>query len=141
MALMPPVSATSSAGRPSASSLPASAACSRRATAVEPVKSTPRTRASATSAAPTVSPAPGRNCSAAPGTPARCSRRTACAATSGVCAAGLASTVQPAASAAATCPQKMASGKFHGLMQTTGPTARGCRVPGATVSSRRACAA
>ena len=56
------------------------------------------------------------------GTPAACSARTAAAATSGVCSAGLASTVLPAASAAATWPVKIASGKFHGLMQTTGPS-------------------
>ena len=48
--------------------------------------------------------------------------RTASAATSGVCSAGLASTGLPAASAAATWPVKIASGKFHGLMQTTGPS-------------------
>ena len=47
--------------------------------------------------------------------------RTACAATSGVCSAGFATTALPAASAAATCPAKMASGKFHGLMQTNTP--------------------
>ena len=35
----------------------------------------------------------------------------------GVCSAGLASTVLPAASAAATWPVKIASGKFHGEMQ------------------------
>ena len=37
--------------------------------------------------------------------------------------AGFASTVLPVASAAATCPMKIASGKFHGLMQTQGPRA------------------
>jgi len=40
----------------------------------------------------------------------------------GVVSAGLANTGLPAASAAATCPTKIASGKFHGLMQTTGPS-------------------
>src|SRR5438270_3410794 len=40
-----------------------------------------------------------------------------CAATSGVCSAGLAITELPLASAAATCPRKIARGKFHGLMQ------------------------
>ena len=42
---------------------------------------------------------------------------------SGVSSAGLASTGLPATKAAATWPVKMASGKFHGLMQTTGPSA------------------
>ena len=39
----------------------------------------------------------------------------------GVCSAGLAMTALPAASAAATCPVKMASGKFHGEMQAKTP--------------------
>ncbi len=56
------------------------------------------------------------------GTPASCSRRPAWAAISGVSSAGLASTALPAASAAATWPVKIASGKFHGLMHTTGPS-------------------
>ena len=38
-----------------------------------------------------------------------------------VCAAGLASTQLPATSAAATWPRKIASGKFHGLMQAKMP--------------------
>ena len=92
-----------------------------RATSVEPVKITPAMRGSATSGAPTVSPRPGRNCSAATGTPARCKSRTASCAISGVCSAGFASTGLPAASAAATSPTKIASGKFHGEIATTGP--------------------
>ena len=40
---------------------------------------------------------------------------------SGVCSAGLATTALPAASAADTWPVKMASGKFHGLMQAKTP--------------------
>ena len=42
----------------------------------------------------------------------------------GVCSAGLASTALPAARAAAIWPVKIASGKFHGLMQVQMP--RGC---------------
>jgi RHH-type proline utilization regulon transcriptional repressor/proline dehydrogenase/delta 1-pyrroline-5-carboxylate dehydrogenase len=74
----------------------------RRATSVEPVNITARVRASATSAAPTVSPSPGSSCTAPAGTPASRRMRTACAAISGVCSAGFASTVLPAARAAAT---------------------------------------
>ena len=96
-----------------------------RATSVEPVKITPRTRGSATSAAPTSSPVPGNSCSTAGGMPAAWKIRTARAAISGVCSAGLASTGLPAASAAATSPTKIASGKFHGLMQATGPGGAG----------------
>ncbi len=43
---------------------------------------------------------------------------------SGVCSAGLAMTALPAASAAATWPRKIASGKFHGEMQTKTPRPR-----------------
>ena len=64
IAFCPPVSAISGIGRPRSSSRPARLRCSSRATSVEPVNITPRTRASATSAAPTTSPRPGRNCSA-----------------------------------------------------------------------------
>ena len=39
----------------------------------------------------------------------------------GVCPAGLANTALPAASAAATCPVKIASGKFHGEMHANTP--------------------
>src|SRR3546814_3632324 len=38
-----------------------------------------------------------------------------------VCSAGLAMTALPAASAAATCPVKIASGKLHGEMQRKTP--------------------
>ena len=51
------------------------------------------------------------------------------AAISGVCSAGLASTVLPAASAAATWPVKMASGKFQGLMHSTVPSGRCVSLP------------
>ena len=62
-------------------SRPASVFCRMRATSVEPVNITPCTRASPTSDAPTVSPRPGSNCTAARGTPACHSTRTASAAT------------------------------------------------------------
>jgi hypothetical protein len=117
IAFWPPVSAISTGS----SSRAASRRAMLRATSVEPVKITPAMRESATSAAPTISPRPGRNCRAATGTPARCSRRTASCAISGVCSAGFASTGLPAASAAATSPMKIASGKFHGEIATTGP--------------------
>ena len=122
IAFCPPVSAISATGWPLAPRRPASVLCRMRATSVEPVNMTPCTRASPTRRAPTVSPRPGSSCTAAGGTPAWCSRRTASWATSGVCSAGLASTTLPAASAAATWPRKMASGKFHGLMHATGPS-------------------
>ncbi len=97
------------------------------ATSVEPVKMTPAMRESATSAAPIVSPRPGRNCSAAAGTPARWKRRTVSYAMSGVCSAGFAMTALPAASAALTWPAKIASGKFHGEIATMRSERRGGR--------------
>ena len=42
---------------------------------------------------------------------------------SGVCSAGLAITQLPTASAAEICPEKIAKGKFHGLIQSTVPNA------------------
>ena len=42
----------------------------------------------------------------------------------GVCSAGLASTVLPVTSAALTCPVKIETGKFHGLMQAITPRPR-----------------
>ena len=118
IALMPPVSAISGTIGPS---FAASARLIRRATAVEPVKQTPAVRTSATSAAPTVSPGPCSSSKASAGTPASCSNATMRCATAGVCSAGFAATVLPATSAAATWPVKIASGKFHGLMQTNTP--------------------
>ena len=53
--------------------------------------------------------------------PAWCISSIASAAISGVCSAGLAIAALPAASAAATGPMKIASGKFHGLMQANTP--------------------
>ena len=77
----------------------------------------------AVSGAPTAGPSPGRNCSAAAGTPAARISATARAAISGVCSAGFATTALPAPRQAATCPVKIASGKFQGEMQTMTPRA------------------
>ena len=120
MALTPPVSAMSGTIGPS---LAASARLMRRATSVEPVKATPETRRSPASIAPTA-PSPGTRCSALAGMPAACSNFTASKAMSGVCSAGLATTALPATSAPAIWPVKIASGKFHGLMQTKTPRPR-----------------
>ena len=118
MALRPPVSAISGTmGRRSSS---ASVRWMFFAVAVEPVKAMPATRRSATSAWPG-SPPPGAMCRTARGMPASCASRTAAAAMRGVCGAGLATTAFPAASAAATWPVKIASGKFHGAMQPKTP--------------------
>jgi hypothetical protein len=62
------------------------------------------------------------------GTPAACSVRIASDAVSTVCSAGLATTALPAASAAATWPVKIASGKFHGDMHANTPRPRSASV-------------
>jgi hypothetical protein len=99
----------------------ASARLISRAVSVEPVKATPATRGSGSQRAPTVAPSPGSKCSTSPARRLRAAARPRCRDQSGVCSAGLASTALPAASAAATWPVKIASGKFHGLMQANTP--------------------
>ena len=89
------------------------------ATSVEPVNTTP-SKACCTNAAPK-SPAPSTNCNASFGTPAWCKSFTAAYAIREVCSAGLAITAFPAARLAATCPVKIAKGKFQGEIQRTFP--------------------
>jgi hypothetical protein len=88
-------------------------------------EATPATRGSRVSAAPTVAPSPGRYCSTLPARRLRAAASPRRSRSRLVCSAGLAITLLPAASAAATWPMKIASGKFHGLMQTNTP--RPCR--------------
>ena len=69
-----------------------------------------------------MSPSPGANCSDVPRNAGLDEQlRSPSTATSGVCSAGLATTLLPATSAAAIWPMKIASGKFHGEMQTKTP--------------------
>ena len=58
------------------------------------------------------------------GTPASVSSRAIARAVSGVSAAGLSTTVQPAASAGAILRVAMAAGKFHGVTRAAIPTGR-----------------
>jgi hypothetical protein len=121
MALMPPVSAISGTIGPS---LAASARLMILATWVEPVNTTPATpgcrhQRSAHGFARAVHQLQGVGFGHTGGIISL----HGSSATAGVCSAGLASTVLPVASAAATWPTKMASGKFHGLMQTQTPRA------------------
>ena len=99
----------------------ASARPTRFAVSSEPVNATPATRGSAASGAPIASPVPKTPIAAPAGTPAACKTARARCATSGVCSAGFATTALPAASAAATCPVKIASGKFQGLRHANTP--------------------
>ena len=57
------------------------------------------------------------------GMPARCASSATASADSGVCSAGLITTVQPAARAGATLRVIMAIGKFHGVMAAHTPMA------------------
>ncbi len=134
MALRPPVSAISGAAGPAPA---ASARSMRIAVCVDPVKQTPAVRLSDANGPPTVGPSPGRRARTSPGMPASCISATARAAIRGVCSAGLAITGLPVTSAATTWPVKIASGKFHGEMQTKGPRA----VRASSLKSRRAPAA
>ncbi len=134
MAFSPPVSAIRTASGPA---FAANARWMSCATSVEPVKQTPAMRGSEVSGPPTLGPSPGSSWSAASGSPASRISSTARAAISGVCSAGLATTALPAASAAATWPEKIASGKFQGLMQTKTPRPE----PGSSSSSRSASSA
>ena len=98
---------------------------SRRPTAVEPVKVSLRSRGSRISGSitspvlmvvTTLSTPSGR-----PASPSRCGQRHI---DSGVCAAGLTTIVQPAATAGPILRVPIASGKFHGVIISAGPT--GC---------------
>ena len=96
---------------------------SRRPTSVEPVNDSIRVRRWASMASTT---GPGSEVvttlSTPAGRPASCSRAATASAVSGVSAAGLSTTVQPAARAGAILRVAMAAGKFHGVMSTLTPT-------------------
>jgi hypothetical protein len=109
-------------------------AISRRPTSVDPVNDNFRTRELAVSAPPMASGSPVSTFSTPAGRRAACARRASASAVSGVCSAGLTTTVQPAASAGATLRVIIASGKFHGVIAAQTPT--GWRI----VSSRRSAA-
>ena len=58
------------------------------------------------------------------GRPASAIRLAKASIDSGVCAAGLTTMVQPAATAGPTLRVPIASGKFHGVIISVGPTGR-----------------
>ena len=78
------------------------------------------------SSGPVVAPAwvVGMTLTTPAGTPASASTSVSSSAVSGVSCAGLSTTVQPAARAGPILRVPMASGKFHGVMSTQGPTGR-----------------
>jgi hypothetical protein len=91
-------------------------------TAVDPVNVSLRTTGLRHSSAPISSAGPVTTLNAPGGTPARSASSAIASADSGVCGAGLQTTVQPAASAAPTLREIIALGKFHGVIAATTPT-------------------
>ncbi len=95
-----------------------------RPTAVDPVKDSLRTTGESHSTLPTAiellsSAVTMLNTPA--GKPARCASSASASADSGVCSAGLTTTVHPAASAGATLRVIIAFGKFHGVIAAATP--------------------
>ena len=92
-----------------------------RPTTVEPVKAILSTPGWSTSAAP-VSPSPVTTLTTPGGMPASSASSPSRSAVSGVCSAGLSTTVHPAASAGATFQAAISSGKFQGMICPHTPT-------------------
>ena len=91
----------------------------------EPVKETLATPAWRASAAP-VARSPGSTPTTPGGRPASTARAPRCSALSGVCSAGLMTTVQPAASAGASLATAESSGKLKGRIAATTPIGSAC---------------
>ena len=109
--------------------VPAAWRISNEPTAVEPVKLILRTSGWVVSTRPisgASSAAPVTTLNTPGGRPARTPSAHTASADSGVCSAGLSTTVFPAASAGAAFLVTMATGKFHGVMHA--PTPSGCRI-------------
>ena len=118
IAFSPPVSAINGTIAPSRA---ANARLMCSAVDVDPVIATPASAGCENATSPNARPLAAAKFSASGITPASCSSATKRAATNGVGSAGFATTALPAASAAVTCPAKIASGKFHGLMHANTP--------------------
>ena len=91
-------------------------------TAVEPVKVNLRSRSSSRMAETLLAVPVGSTWTTPAGTPASSSSLARYSMVNGVFDAGLAMIVQPAASAGAILRAPMASGKFHGVIASAGPT-------------------
>ena len=98
--------------------------CSSRTfpTSVEPVKESLRTMGLAVISPPTSPEGPVITLKTPGGMPARSPSSQSASAENGVAVAGLATTVQPAASAGPALRVIMAFGKFHGVIMPTTPT-------------------
>ena len=89
---------------------------------MEPVKDNARTRGSVVQGSTTVAARPVTTLNTPAGTPARSASSASASAENGVSPDGCATTVQPAASAAAALRVSIAEGKFHGVISATTPT-------------------
>ena len=125
-------SSTSMSGKTMKGALPPSsiehfftvaAACcnNRRPTRVEPVKDNALTLSLAQSTWETISGSPVMTLNTPAGKPARSASSAKARAENGVSPAGLTSTVQPTASAAAALRVIIAQGKFHGVIKAATP--------------------
>jgi hypothetical protein len=90
--------------------------------AVEPVKATLSTSGWRTSARPVGSPGPVTTLKTPGGKPARSKSFANSSVEAGVCSAGLATTVHPAASAATSFQLSSRMGEFQGTIIPTTPT-------------------
>ena len=91
-------------------------------TAAEPVKLTPRTAGSASSAGPSTEPAPSTTLKTPGGSPAASALSAIRLATCDAPSAGLSTTVFPKANAGAAFQRGIAAGKFHGVISATTPS-------------------
>ena len=101
---------------------PAAALTMSLPTSVLPVKAILSTPSCAASGAPASSPMPVTMLTTPSGRPASCMSSPSRRADSGVCSAGLSTTVQPQASTGESFHAAMSSGKFHGVICPTTPT-------------------
>src|SRR6056297_3027330 len=89
---------------------------------VDPVKDSARTRVSSVHGSTTVEARPVTTLNTPAGTPARSASSASASAEYGVSPEGCATTVQPAAIAAAALRVSIAAGKFHGVIIAATPT-------------------
>ena len=101
--------------------LPVAAAMMRLPTGVEPVNAILSTSGWAASASPAIAPGPGTTLTTPAGKPASMISSPSRSAVSGVCSAGLNTTVFPAARAGPSFQAAISSGKFHGTICPTTP--------------------
>ena len=101
--------------------LPVAAPMMRLPTAVEPVKAILSTSGCAARASPAIGPGPGTTLTTPSGKPASMTSSPRRSAVSGVCSAGLNTTVLPPARAGPSFQAAMSSGKFHGMICPTTP--------------------